>query len=258
MWKALKRFDYTPEDCLKFADSIAKVCVPLMKELDEERRSELKLPKLRPWDLAVDPKNRPPLQPFADSEVENFIDKTKAIFDRMSPELGQDFESLRRNKNLDLQSRKGKQPGGYQAMLDEVRQRDAGARVQFSSSSFPPEESLRVVSMAIIGGLGSPAGAVLGAVYVLGLPALLGDSAQIQILTSGVGLLEMAGVVIGYAVGPWILHRYLDGLPSLGVIAASLGLTALVYAPIAAFQLRLVNRLRLAPALRAGEEGIAP
>ena len=55
--------------------------------------------------------------------------------------------------------------------------------------------------------------------------------------TSGVGLLEMAGVVIGYAVGPWILHRYLDGLPSLGVIAASLGLTALVYAPIAAFQL---------------------
>jgi drug/metabolite transporter (DMT)-like permease len=55
--------------------------------------------------------------------------------------------------------------------------------------------------------------------------------------TSGIGLLEMAGVVIGYAVGPWILQRYLDGLPSLGVIAASLGLTALVYAPIAAFQL---------------------
>src|SRR5205823_4090941 len=55
--------------------------------------------------------------------------------------------------------------------------------------------------------------------------------------TSGIGLLEMAGVVIGYAVGPWILHRYLDGLPSLGVIAASLGVTAVVYAPIAAFQL---------------------
>jgi drug/metabolite transporter (DMT)-like permease len=54
--------------------------------------------------------------------------------------------------------------------------------------------------------------------------------------TSGIGLLEMAGVVIGYATGPWILSRYLDELPSLGVIAASLGLTALVYAPIAAFQ----------------------
>jgi drug/metabolite transporter (DMT)-like permease len=55
--------------------------------------------------------------------------------------------------------------------------------------------------------------------------------------TSGVGLLEMAGVVLGYATGPWILSRYLGDLPSLGVIAASLGLTALVYAPIAAFQL---------------------
>jgi drug/metabolite transporter (DMT)-like permease len=55
--------------------------------------------------------------------------------------------------------------------------------------------------------------------------------------TSGIGLLEMAGVVVGYAVGPWILHRHLDGLPSLGVIATSLAVTALVYAPIAAFQL---------------------
>jgi drug/metabolite transporter (DMT)-like permease len=55
--------------------------------------------------------------------------------------------------------------------------------------------------------------------------------------TSGIGLLEVAGVVIGYATGPWILSRYLGDLPSLGVIAASLGLTALVYAPIAAFQL---------------------
>jgi len=55
--------------------------------------------------------------------------------------------------------------------------------------------------------------------------------------TSGIGLVEMAGVVVGYAVGPWLLHRYLDDLPSLGVIAASLAVTALVYAPIAAFQL---------------------
>jgi oligoendopeptidase F len=78
VWKAYKRFDYTPDDCLKFADTIARVCVPLMKELDQERRGDLNLPKLRPWDLAVDPKNRSPLAPFADSEVETFIDKTKA------------------------------------------------------------------------------------------------------------------------------------------------------------------------------------
>ena len=55
--------------------------------------------------------------------------------------------------------------------------------------------------------------------------------------TSKVGLAEMAGVVVGYATGPWLLHRYLDDLPSLGVIAASLTISALVYAPIAAFQI---------------------
>jgi drug/metabolite transporter (DMT)-like permease len=54
--------------------------------------------------------------------------------------------------------------------------------------------------------------------------------------TSGVGLVEMAGVVACYAVGPWFLHRYLDDLPSMGVIASSLALTALVYLPLAALQ----------------------
>ena len=55
--------------------------------------------------------------------------------------------------------------------------------------------------------------------------------------TSSAGILEIAGVVVGYAVGPWILANYLRGLPALGVIAASLAITALVYVPIAAFSL---------------------
>jgi drug/metabolite transporter (DMT)-like permease len=54
--------------------------------------------------------------------------------------------------------------------------------------------------------------------------------------TSGVGVAEMAVVVIGYASGPWVLSRYLSDLPSLGVIAASLGVTAVVYIPVAAVQ----------------------
>jgi drug/metabolite transporter (DMT)-like permease len=54
--------------------------------------------------------------------------------------------------------------------------------------------------------------------------------------TSGLGVAEMAVVVIGYASGPWVLSRYLSDLPSLGVIAASLGVTAVVYIPVAAVQ----------------------
>jgi oligoendopeptidase F len=122
VWKLYKRFDYTPQLCLEFADAIAQTCVPLVKQLDARRKADLGVESLRPWDLAVDPKNRAPLEPFREDQTNIFIDKTKAIFDRLSPELGEEFESLRRNKNLDLQSRKGKQPGGYQASLEETKQ----------------------------------------------------------------------------------------------------------------------------------------
>jgi drug/metabolite transporter (DMT)-like permease len=71
-------------------------------------------------------------------------------------------------------------------------------------------------------------------VGIIGVGAIVGlDLSR----TSGVGLVEMAGVVVCYAVGPWFLNRYLTGLPSLGVIACSLAFTGLVYLPIAAFQL---------------------
>lgn len=73
----------------------------------------------------------------------------------------------------------------------------AGAMVNFQLDSvtapavFGPEQSLSVVAMVVIGGLGSVGGAVLGAIYVVGLPALLGDSPTIGFATSGVGLLAL-------------------------------------------------------------------
>jgi drug/metabolite transporter (DMT)-like permease len=54
--------------------------------------------------------------------------------------------------------------------------------------------------------------------------------------TSPLGLVETALVAVAYAVGPFVLARYLADLPSLGVIAASLAFTAVVYAPVAAIQ----------------------
>jgi oligoendopeptidase F len=122
IWKEKKRFDYTPDDCLRFADAIAATCVPLVDELDRRRREDLRLDVLRPWDLAVDPKNRPPLRPFEESATDLFVDKTRSIFGRLSPQLADEFETLRTRNNLDLGSRKGKQPGGYQMSLEESRQ----------------------------------------------------------------------------------------------------------------------------------------
>jgi oligoendopeptidase F len=121
-WKAYKRFDYTPEQCMAFADSIASACVPLVAELDAQRKADLGLAALRPWDTSMDPRNRPALAPFAQDQTPLFVERTRAIFERMSPALADDFDSLRRRDNLDLQSRKGKQPGGYQCSLDEARE----------------------------------------------------------------------------------------------------------------------------------------
>ncbi|HUB25792.1 MAG TPA: M3 family oligoendopeptidase, partial [Tepidisphaeraceae bacterium] len=121
-WTALKRFDYTPEQCIRFADAIAETCVPVVQELNRQRATELKIDRLRPWDLEVDVRGRPPLRPFSENEVPLLVSRTREIFQRLSPELATDFDLLGRNGNLDLDSRRGKQPGGYQMSLEESRQ----------------------------------------------------------------------------------------------------------------------------------------
>ena len=121
-WKVLKRFDYTPADCKAFADAIEKSIVPLVKELDAKRAKDLGVDKLRPWDMSVDPKNRPALQPFDPKDIEGFVTTTKKLFERLSPALADEFETLRTHGNLDLDSRKGKAPGGYQSSLEESKQ----------------------------------------------------------------------------------------------------------------------------------------
>ncbi|HWE95243.1 MAG TPA: M3 family oligoendopeptidase, partial [Tepidisphaeraceae bacterium] len=121
-WKSKKRFDYTPEDCLRFADAIAESCVPVVARLNAQRAKDLAVPTLRPWDLDVDPQGRPALRPFAQDQVPAFVGKTREIFQRLSPALASDFDQLGTHHNLDLDSRKGKEPGGYQMSLEESKQ----------------------------------------------------------------------------------------------------------------------------------------
>ena len=110
MWRAMRRFDYTPADNKAFHEAIESEIVPLAKQLMETRRQKLGVEALRPWDLLVDPENRPPLKPFAN--VADLESGTARIFDRVDAELGRDFEKLRLGF-LDLGSRPGKAPGGY-------------------------------------------------------------------------------------------------------------------------------------------------
>jgi oligoendopeptidase F len=123
-FRRLGRFDYTPEDCTRFHDAVAREVMPAVRELHAARRHQLGLDKLhpghlRPWDLAVDPQNRPPLKPFG--QVGEMVSRTQKIFDRLDGELGDGFRQMQDLRLLDLDNRKGKAPGGYQQTLAEAR-----------------------------------------------------------------------------------------------------------------------------------------
>jgi oligoendopeptidase F len=105
------RFDYTPADCERFHDAIEKTAAPAVERVLEFRRQRLGLDRLRPWDLAVDLYQDKPLRPF--STATELVGKAKRVFDRVDPSLGREFQTMIDEGLLDLESRKGKAPGGY-------------------------------------------------------------------------------------------------------------------------------------------------
>ena len=108
----LQRFDYTPAHCAAFHEAVEKTCVPLARRMQERRAKALGLTALRPWDLKVDVKGRSPLRPFEGAD--QLVERTSKVYHRMDSELAQMFDSMRGGGCLDLDSRKGKAPGGYQ------------------------------------------------------------------------------------------------------------------------------------------------
>ncbi|MHB8465655.1 MAG: ABC transporter permease subunit [Acidimicrobiales bacterium] len=92
----------------------------------------------------------------------------------------------------------------------------AGLQVFFSLdnangiSPFGPEQSLQIVAMAVIGGLGSVGGTLLGALYVVGLPALFNHNPMVGFATSGVGLLALLLYLPGGLAG--VAYRVRDAI----------------------------------------------
>jgi oligoendopeptidase F len=105
------RFDYTPADCERFHEAIERTAAPAVERVLEARRQRLRLEVLRPWDLAVDPYLDKALRPFVDAT--ELVVKAKRVFDRVDPSLGGEFQTMIDERLLDLDSRKGKAPGGY-------------------------------------------------------------------------------------------------------------------------------------------------
>jgi oligoendopeptidase F len=118
MFQALGRFDYTPKDCYDFAEAIEKEVVPILAEQAEKRAELLGLEVLKPWDMDVNTSGKPALKPFSNGT--ELIDKTIACFNRIDPKLGQMLATMKANNLFDVESRKGKAPGGYNYPLAET------------------------------------------------------------------------------------------------------------------------------------------
>ncbi|MFM7014979.1 MAG: M3 family oligoendopeptidase [Bacteroidota bacterium] len=117
MFANLGRFDYNADDCFKFHEAVEKHLVPLVERSESAHKIELGVSDLRPWDLAAEPQGKSVLRPF--NGHADLIDKTIHCFNRLNPFLGSCIQELQNRKHLDLESRKGKAPGGYNYPLYE-------------------------------------------------------------------------------------------------------------------------------------------
>ncbi|MDC7975316.1 MULTISPECIES: M3 family oligoendopeptidase [Bacillus] len=111
MFKKHERFDYTPEDCYELAESIRKYVVPLIDKILNEKKSELQVDSLRPWDLKATAPNQKVLKPIEDAR--DLVEKSSRILHKLDPEFSVLLSRMHKNNCLDLESRKGKGPGGF-------------------------------------------------------------------------------------------------------------------------------------------------
>jgi oligoendopeptidase F len=118
MFASLGRFDYTPVDCFRFHQSVERYIVPLTEAIDESQRSDLGSDSLKPWDLSAVKSGQQPLRPF--QSAGELMQRTIACFTEIDPFLGDCMRQMEDAGRLDLESRKGKAPGGYNYPLYET------------------------------------------------------------------------------------------------------------------------------------------
>ncbi len=116
-FKELGRFDYTHEDCLQFHEAVKLHVLPLVNEIYKRKKEKLGVETLRPWDLEAEPAGTEPLHPFKTGN--ELLEKSIDCFNKLSPFFGECLSKMRELKHLDLESRKGKAPGGYNCPLAE-------------------------------------------------------------------------------------------------------------------------------------------
>ena len=114
----LGRFDYSKENCYQFHEAVKLHVMPLVNQLYEAKKKKLGLEILRPWDIEAEPAGTQPLRPFKTGA--ELTDKTITCFNELRSFFGGCLSKMREMGRLDLESRKGKAPGGYNCPLAET------------------------------------------------------------------------------------------------------------------------------------------
>lgn len=117
-FKELGRFDYTKEDCFQFHEAVKQHILPLVNIINERKKKKLNLTSFRPWDSEAEPEGVAPLNPF--STGNELLEKSIECFDQVHPFFADCLRKMSEMKRLDLDSRKGKAPGGYNCPLAET------------------------------------------------------------------------------------------------------------------------------------------
>lgn len=114
----LGRFDYTKEDSFQFQEAVKQYVLPIVDEIYKKKQAKLGLDSLRPWDTDAEPAGIEPLKPFKTGG--DLLQKTVACFEKLDPFFAACLEKMSQLKRFDLESRKGKAPGGYNCPLAET------------------------------------------------------------------------------------------------------------------------------------------
>ena len=116
-FKELGRFDYTKKDCYAFHEAVKQHVLPLVNIINKRKKEKLGVAILRPWDIEAEPEGTTALHPFTTSD--ELINKSIECFTRLRPFFGDCLKKMQELKHLDLESRMGKAPGGYNCPLAE-------------------------------------------------------------------------------------------------------------------------------------------
>ncbi|MES2645397.1 MAG: M3 family oligoendopeptidase [Bacteroidota bacterium] len=116
-FKELGRFDYSKEDCFQFHEGVKLHVLPLVETIYKHKKEKLGVDTLRPWDMEAEPEGTNPLRPFATGS--ELLEKSIACFEKLNPFFADCFRTMQKMGHFDLESRKGKAPGGYNCPLAE-------------------------------------------------------------------------------------------------------------------------------------------